>query len=89
MICYTIANKRVATGETIREHPNWKKANEENYNSAFRAALGKRKGKMARVMNQTQPTTEGSKCNMRGTPQCYEEDNTYNQDMSTLSAILG
>ena len=40
VIRYIIANKRVATGETTRERPNWKNANEEIYNEGFRAAPG-------------------------------------------------
>ena len=58
VICYTVANKRIATGDSVRECPNWKKANEENYSKAFRAALDERKGKMAGVMHQAQPTLE-------------------------------
>ena len=52
VIRYTVANERVTTGETVRECPNWKKANEEEYSKAFRAALDSRKGMMVRVMHQ-------------------------------------
>ena len=55
VIRYTIADQRVATGETIRDRPNWKKSNEETYNEAFRAVLDERKDKMSNVMNQVQP----------------------------------
>ena len=41
VIRYTVANERVATGKTVRECLNWKKANEKEYNKAFRAALSK------------------------------------------------
>ena len=58
VIHYTIANKRVSMGETIRECPNWKKVNEEDYSKAFRAALDKRKDKLASIMNQAHPTME-------------------------------
>ena len=58
VVRYTIANARVATGDKIRERPNWKKANEEDYNGAFRAALDRREGKMAGVMHRAHPTTE-------------------------------
>lgn len=58
VIRYTIANGRVATGNTIRDHPNWKKANKEEYNKAFRAALDKRREMMVGIMCQLQPTTK-------------------------------
>ena len=58
VIQYTVANERVTTGETVRECLNWKKANEKEYNKAFRAALDERKGKLTGIMHQAQPTTE-------------------------------
>ena len=58
VIQYTVANERVATGKTVRECLNWKKANEKEYNKAFRAALNERKGKLTRITHWAQPTTE-------------------------------
>ena len=58
VIWYTVANERVATGKTVRECLNWKKANEKEYNKAFRAALDERKGKLTRITHWAQPTTE-------------------------------
>ena len=58
VIRYTIANRRVATDQWIRDRPNRKKAKEESYDEAFRAALDKRKDQMSGVMNQEQPTRE-------------------------------
>ena len=43
---------------TVIERPNWKKANSEEYNGAFRAALDERKDKMTGVMNRGRPTRE-------------------------------
>ena len=51
VIRYTIADERVATGETIRDGPNWKRSNEETYNEAFRAARDERKDEVPNVMN--------------------------------------
>ena len=57
VIRYTIANGRVATDNTVRDRPNWKKANEEEYNKAFRAALDERREMMAGIMRRLRPTT--------------------------------
>ena len=43
VIRFTIVNERIATGETVIERPNWKKANREKYNEAFRAALDEKR----------------------------------------------
>ena len=45
-------------GELVRECPNWKKANEESHNGAFRTALDARKDEVPGVMNEKQPTRE-------------------------------
>ena len=58
VIRFTFANERIATGETVTERPNWKKANGKAYNKAFRAALDERKYQMIGVMNQECPTRE-------------------------------
>ena len=57
-IRYTIVDRRVATEQWVRDRPNWKKAKEESYNEAFRAALNKRKDQMSYMMNQEQPIRE-------------------------------
>ncbi len=43
-----------------RVRPNLKKADEESYSEAIRAALDERKDKMSSVMNQEQPTREAT-----------------------------
>ena len=43
VIRFTIVNERIATGETVIERPNWKKANSEKYNEAFRVALDEKR----------------------------------------------
>ena len=43
VIRFMIINERIATGETVIECPNWKKANSEKYNEAFRAALDEKR----------------------------------------------
>ena len=58
VIRFMVANERIATGETVIERPNWKKANGKAYNKAFRAALDKRRDQMDSVMNQERPTRE-------------------------------
>ena len=58
VIQFTVANERIATGKTVTERPNWKKANGKAYNKAFRAALDERRDQMDSVMNQERPTRE-------------------------------
>jgi hypothetical protein len=58
VIRFTITNKRVTMGETATECPNWKRANSDEYNKAFRAALDRRREKMICMMNQERPTEE-------------------------------
>ena len=52
VIRYTLANERAATGNFVKECPDWKKADEVKYNKAFRAALDSRKNKLAGMLNQ-------------------------------------
>ena len=58
VIRFTVANEDTATGETVTERLNWKKANGNAYNKAFRAALDERKCEMISMMNQERPTRE-------------------------------
>jgi hypothetical protein len=53
-----ITNKRLTTHETAKERSNWKRANSEGYNEAFRAALNKRREKVISVINQERPAKE-------------------------------
>ena len=43
VIRFMIVNERIATGETVIDRANWKKANSEKYNEAFRAALDEKR----------------------------------------------
>ena len=58
MMRYTIANKRVATGELVGERPCWKKANAGSHNEALRATFNEVKDNMSSVANQEQHARE-------------------------------
>ena len=62
-----------SNGEKVRERRNWKKANGETYDKAFRATLDERKDKICGVMNQVQLTWQSVEETANAIPEAHRD----------------